>query len=426
MVFIISLNIITSMDVDLEINSIDAIEPAMGIHSALMEMKAELKAEAAPVRTIEQFTGQLLHMLHALENAQAKHEAINKNMMAQCTNENSFRKTEISNARNSLNAAQSSLSKCQASLHAANENLPSLQKAKADYENELAVKQKERDHQHALYVQRAKDWSEAISFLEEFSKVMNKKLAKYPTSLADLSEKLLRHASKLGIVTEAVPILVALTQDPSEFGSVPTAHSNFTYVPQGKIVGNLRQQINNLRNRLVADSHQNDLNEQNAQKLFDKFKANMVRLISVLTNDINRTKQQITLMTNCVANETKVLTSAANKINRNLSLMKSAQHTCTDFTKEFVAATKNRLEEISTVNTIIKICAKRFGELPKELTSYLKEIQNKFRAYVNSTLFHKYVKYVQKHIADNVVGRKLSEKVPPITPKKPPALQMKK
>jgi len=152
----------------------------------------------------------------------------------------------------------------------------------------------------------------------------------------------------------------------------------------------------------------------------------MVRLISVLTNDINRTKQKITLMTNCVANETKVLTSAANKINRNLSLMKSAQHTCTDFTKEFVAATKNRLEEISTVNTIIKICAKRFGELPKELTSYLKEIQNKFRAYVNSTLFHKYVKYVQKHIADNVVGRKLSEKVPPITPKKPPALQMKK
>jgi len=32
----------------------------------------------------------------------------------------------------------------------------------------------------------------------------------------------------------------------------------------------------------------------------------------------------------------------------------------------------------------------------------------------------------KKHIADNVVGRKLSEKVPPITPKKPPALQMKK
>jgi len=425
MVFIISLNIFTSMDVDLEINSIDAIEPAMGIHSALMEMKAELKAEAAPVRTIEQFTGQLLHMLHALENAQAKHEAINKNMMAQCSNENSFRKTEILNARNSYNAAQSSLSKCQASLHAAKENLPSLQKAKADYEHELAVKQKERDHQHALYVQRAKDWADATAFLDEFSKVMNQKLAKYPTSLADLSEKLLRHTSKLGIVTEAVPILVALTQDPSEFGSVPTAHSNFTYVPQGKIAGNLRKQISNLRNRLVADSHQNDLNEQNAQKLFDKFKANMVRLISVLTNDINRTKQQITLMTNCVANETAVLTKAASKIARNDALMKAAQHTCSDFTKEFVAATKNRLEEINTVNTIIKICAKRFGELPKELISYLKEIKNKFRAYVNSSVFHKYVKYVQKHVADNAEGKKLSERVVK-APKRPPTVQRKR
>jgi len=322
--------------------------------------------------------------------------------------EDQFRSSEIINARNSFNAAINILTKCQTSLKAAKQNLPNLEKAKNDYETELAKKTKERNHQHTLYLERAKDRKDVISFLDEFSKVLNDNLAKYPTSFADLSEKLLRHTSKIGLATESLPILAALNQDPSEYDNVPTAHSDFKYVPQGKIMGNIKNLVVNLKNRLIADSHQNNLNEQNAANLFTKFKIGMDKIISSLSNDIQRTNSQISKMKECAANETAIITSATSKLARNENLQNSARLTCIDFAAEFVSATKNRFEEIGTVNTIITICAKRFGELPEELVTYLKNVQNKFKEYTNSTTFHNYVKYVQHHLKDSAAGRKLS------------------
>jgi len=166
--------------------------------------------------------------------------------------------------------------------------------------------------------------------------------------------------------------------------------------------------LNTLKNKLIVDSRQNDLNEAKAQKIFDELKARLVAIINKLARDIARTRTQIREMKICVATETAIFNTANNKLLRNRRLKKAAAHTCADFAREFVEATRNRLEEIRTLHEVLKICARRFGELPHDLIAYLEEVKGGFRRYVNSTEFHKYVAYVEKHTADNAFGRALA------------------
>jgi len=404
LMFLFALNLYTCTITE----DISPVEPMRSYRSELLQLLTDAKSNDSP-KTLTQFTGELTRMLRNLMETQAKHEAINKRMVGQCIEEDNFRKQEIVTAQNALNASSNALSKCQASLNAAKENLPALLKAKKDYQDELATKTAERERQHKLYLQRAQDWKEAIVFLDEFIKAVNTKLANYPTSFADLGENLLRHVSKLGLVSEAVPVLIALAQAPSENEvSVPNASNNYSYQAQGKTVGNLKTQLSGLRNRLVTDAKQNDVNEDKAQALFNELKQRLEAIIAKLTSDITRTENQISEMNACVASETAIITTASNKLRRNKTLQDSAAKTCTDFAQEFVKATKNRLEEITTVEQVVQIVQKRFTQLPADLVRYLEEVKNHFRTYVNGTQFKKYEEYVQNHIADNLDGRALA------------------
>jgi len=329
-------------------------------------------------------------------------------MLKQCKDEASFRAKEIIAAKQAKEAAANALAKCQSSLGAAKQNLPTLKNAYKEYSDLLAKRTKQRAKQHAAYLQRANDWKEAIMFLNEFTNEVKKKLAK-GVSFADLSEKLLKHASKLGFIQHVVPLLAEIAQTPAEASaSVPTVKHGYTYLNQGKTIKRLTTFLNKLKNQLIVDARQNDLNEQKAQKIFDEFKARITKIISKLAKDIAVTKSQIKAMKICVSSEGSILTSASNKLLRNRRLKKAAKHTCADFIKEFVEATKNRLEEIKTLHEVLKICQKRFGELPKDLVSYLEEVKGGFKRYINSTEFQKYVAYVEKHTADNVYGRALA------------------
>jgi len=386
--------------------SIDMVLPSQkGIHNQLMDLLVEVQNKDS-VRTVEDISSAILDMLKQLKDNQAKHEEINKKMMAQCLDEENFRKKEVADAKAAYNAASSAYAKCQGSLDAAKKNMPGLKKALKDFQDNLAAKQKERNKQHDLYVQRAKDWADAIDFLREFIQQVESKLAKYG-SFADVGEKLLRHVSKLGRMAEAVEVFVALAQSKDEMATGPGAHSNYSYKAQTKTVASLKTHLRNLLNKLVVDSKQNDIDEQKAQAAFDKVKAKLLAIISRLQKDIGRTKKQIIAMKACVANEGKIMTTANGKLNRNQKLLDLAGKTCTDFTREFITATKNRLSEMNVISEILKIMEKRFGELPQELVEYLRATKNGFKVYVNSTQFQKYQDYVQKHIADNLTGKKL-------------------
>jgi len=400
--FLLSLNSITS----LKLFSIDVIMPNKGIHNQLMDMLVEVQTQDSP-RTIEDLSNAILGMLKTLKENQAKHEEINARMNAQCREEESFRSKEVADARSAYNAASSAFAKCQSSLQSAQQNLPSLKRALNDFQTNLAAKTAERNKQHALYVTRRDDWAAAITFLRDFITQVNNKLAKYP-SFADLGEKLLRHVAKLGRMAEAVEVFVALAQQPSELAAGPGAHNTYSYKAQAKTVGNLRSHLQTLLNKLVVDSKQNDTDEEKAQAAYEKVKARLLAIIDQLNRDITRTNNQITNMMGCVANEGKIMATANNKLHRNSKLKDLAGKTCTDFTREFINATNNRLQEISVIDQILVIMRKRFGQLPEDLVSYLSATRNGFRVYVNSTQFKSYQEYVQRHVADNAHGRQLS------------------
>jgi len=389
----------------MKLYSIDVLIPSKGIHNQLIDMLVEVQTQDSP-RTIQDISAALLDMLKQLKDNQAKHEEINKRMMAQCLDEENFRRKEVSDAQSAYNASSSALAKCQASLQAALANLPSLKSALAEFEANLAAKTEERKKQNALYRQRKADWTEAINFLNEFIVQVDNKLAKYP-SFADLGEKLLRHVSKLGKMRDAVNVFVALAQEPSELATGPGAASNYSYKAQSKTVGDLKSHLRALLNKLIVDSKQNDVDEDKAQAAYEKVKAELLAIIARLKADIASTEAQITAMRECVANETKIMTLANGKLSRNSKLQTLAGQTCTDFTREFINATKNRISEMDVINEILAIVKKRFGELPADLVQYLQATREQFRVYVNSTVFAKYQEYVQQHIADNLSGAAL-------------------
>jgi len=392
--------------------SIDVILPnSQGLHNQLMDILVQVQNPDS-ISTPEDLTNSIMGMLKGLKENQESHENINKKMMAQCLDEENFRKKEVADAKSAYNAASSTFAKCQASLQAAQANLPSLTRALKDFQDNLAKKQAERDLQHKLYVTRATDWKDAIDFLRDFIQQVETKLAKYP-SFADVGEKLLRHVAKLGRMADAVEVFVALAQAPKDeetAGLSSTAHSNYSYKAQTKTVGNLKTHLRKLLNRLVVDSKQNDIDEQKAQAAFDKVKAALLKIIDKLHKDIGKTKKQITAMSSCVANEGKIMATANSKLSRNAKLLNLAGKTCTDFTKEFINATKNRLSEMQVISQILVIMKKRFGELSTELVDYLNATKAGFKAYINSTPFKQYQDYVQQHIADNVSGKNLVDK----------------
>ena len=404
-VFLLTINAFAS----LEIESIDGISSLGGIHSELIAMKTEVeKSSNDGVKTVAQFSGRLIAMLKDLQETQARHEGIASRMFRQCKEESSFRIKAINEGQMAYNSASNSFAKCQASLRASSDNLPTLRNAKKEYDNLLSRKTAERAKQKQLNEARAADWKSAIMFLNDFTIAVKNKIGK-GISFADLSEHLLKHANKLGFIAEVVPLLAELAQSPAERAtSVPTVKKNYVYLNQAKTISNLVHHLNNLKNKLIVDSKQNDLNEQKAQKIFNELRVRLTGIINKLARDISRTISQIREMKNCVATESAIMTTASNKVLRNRRLKNSASHTCVDFAKAFVDATRNRLAEIRTIQEVMTICSKRFGELPHALVTYLEQVRGKFKAYVNSTAFQQYQAYVEKHIADNVYGRGLA------------------
>jgi len=381
-----------------------------GIHNQLMDILVEVQNKDSPT-AVEDLSNAILGLLTQLKENQTRHEEINKKMMSQCLEEENFRKKEVANAKAAYNASSSAYAKCQSSLQAAKQNLPNLKRALKDFKTQLAQKTAERKKQHELYVQRQKDWADAIDFITQFIKQVEQKLNHY--SFADLGEKLLKHVAKLGRMADAVEVFVALAQDKGELtAGLDGAHSNYSYKAQVKTVSTLKSQLTSLLNKLVVDSKQNDIDEAKALAAFEKVKAQLTAIITRLTKDIAKTNSQITAMNACVANEGKIMATSNAKLSRNNKLLVLAGKTCTDFTREFITATKNRLSEMKVIAEILKIMEKRFGELPHNLVQYLHATKAGFKVYVNSTQFHKYEEYVQKHVADNLRGKKLADHIP--------------
>jgi len=220
-------------------------------------------------------------------------------------------------------------------------------------------------------------------------------------SFAQKSAVLLKTASKLRLLDAAVPVLLALasTQDITGEHTVYGAAS----ADGNKLI----TAISDLLNRVNADHEQNETIEAAAQAAYDIYHAKLVELLNTIADNLAKTEQQITDMTNCVSKESEILATAAAKNSRNAELLDSANNMCNVFAQQFIEATQNRLEEIQTINEILAIIAKRFGKLPADLITHLENVQNGWEAYVNSTQFQEYIEYQQQHTEDDSHGADL-------------------
>jgi len=377
------------------------------MHAELTSMLVEVQNTESP-KTIKSFIENVRGMMTKLEKDQETHKAIATKMKNQCDNEAAFRKVEIAAAKSALSKSRAARGICKASLKSARKDLPELESALRMYQSELQKAIEQRARERKMYEQRKADFEQGIAFVEAFIKVVATEFkGSFKTfSFVEHSEQLLRHATKLGLLNEAVPVLLALaTADDDDFKA-----NNYAYNANESLATKLKTTLNELLGRLKADYAKNEEIEKAAINAFNVLKNRLEKAISTLTQDIARTKKQIAAMEKCVVEEDKIIHSANNKFRRNDSLKNAAEKMCAEFVSEFIHAYNARVEEITVIREILKIIEKRFGTLPADLKVYLESVENGWRQYKNDTQFRQFVAYTQTHLQGSKHGRSLTYK----------------
>jgi DNA repair exonuclease SbcCD ATPase subunit len=371
--------------------------------NSVMTMLLEVKGDK--VTTPAALVKAIKNMMTRQEKDQDEHAKIHKKMMKQCMEEKEFRKKEIKNAEDSLKRAMAHQAKCQKSLDSAKEALPQLKSTKKEYEAELKRATEVREKEHKAYLVRKENFKEALDMLNDFKKYVEGKFKGHfkAFSFAEISSKVLKHSSSLGRLTEAVPVL-------AQIAALAPKHHNYEYKANESVAQKLKEALDKLLEILVKDNDKNEKTEAKLQEIFDKYKQRLEKAIAKLGDNIKRTEKQIREMNKCVNVEKKISGQASAKLNRNGTLKKNAEKMCLNFNAEFIKATKNRLEIISTIRQVLKIVAKRFKQLPKDLVDYLDKVQDGWIKYVNSTEFHAYVEYQRTHVANSKHGETLATK----------------
>jgi len=356
-------------------------------------------------KSIQTFLEQIRGMMDKLVVEQKTHQDLSDKMVAQCDTEDTFRKNEVNIAQTALDAGNAARTQCDNSLKASQKDLPELVNAKSTYESELSKVSDQRNAENKTFLQRKQEYEDAIVFLKDFIGYVSNKLKSTLNSLAFVqkSETLLRHATKLGLLREAVPILIAL----ASHQDIPTTQSNYGPTANNDVGEKLKNTLNDLLNKLNNDWTQLQTTEQNAANAFATLSSSLLNSITTLGTNIDKLKLQIQTMTKCVADEDVVINAAQGKLTRNQGLKDSAVKMCAQFAKQFVDATNSRVDEIKTITEILVLIEKRFGAIPKEIKDYLKSVENGWVQYQNSSQFKGFVQYEQNHTQGNTAGASL-------------------
>jgi len=356
-------------------------------------------------KTVKSFLEQIRALASKLKEDQDKHRDISDSMNSKCRSEEDFRQKEVTDAQNALNKSNDTKAKCDASLAASQKNLPDLQNAKASYTKSLEDATAQRKQENETYNARKQDYEEAIKFLTDFAQYVGGKVKDQFSSFSFLekSEQLLRHSTKLGLLKEAVPILITLAQD------APAA-KDYSYKSNLDLGQKLKDSLNDLQNIIESDYKENESSEKKLAAAFVELENKLKAAISTLETNITTTEEQITKMTICVTDESAVISAASEKLNRNSNLRESARKMCADFATEFVNATNSRLEEIKLIEEILAVIDKKFANVSESLKLYLESVKDGWLKYKNSTEFQAYVEYIHKRIENNERGHDLANK----------------
>jgi hypothetical protein len=243
--------------------------------------------------------------------------------------------------------------------------------------------------------------------------VVGKKVSNSTQKITNSTKQIVSNALKNVIAKNNTNITIPINS------TADVIKKNFSIITKNIIVkpkplttskmDNLQRIVNDLVIQLVADSKENDMEEIRMIKSYENLVVEFNKIITQLMDNIARVKKQMTEMDACVKREMAIMTTASEKKIRNEKLMSMADRTCLDFVKEFVVATNSRYRQIESVNEILAIIKKRFGEFPPSLVKMINEMESQFKNYINTTQFKKFEDITKTKIADNTSGRALSQ-----------------
>ena len=324
---------------------------------------------------------------------QLDHKRVHAKMASQCQTEINFRKEEIKNSGQTQRRALDARAKCNSSLKQAQKELPELQNTKTTYESELKSSEDFRIKENKRYASRKQEYEEAISYITKSSSAMSNNTN---LNFVELSENLLKHSSKLGLLTEAVPVLVALAGQETSLNN-----TNYSQVNQN-LKDKLKDTFAKLLVRLQKDWNDNEEMEQKSAQTFTVYKTKLTTLINSLEKSISICNQQIEAMTKCVQEEDAISSQAGIKLTMNSKILDNAQRMCDRFDKEFVEATKVRLQEITTSIQISTIVKTRFNVDVTNTMTMLTSVKASWEAYMETKEFKGMTGYMTRSTTKNV------------------------
>lgn len=345
-----------------------------------------------PTLSLSYVEESITKILNEITETQKRHRDISNRMHSQCNDERKFRDSEISDANVAFKASGDALANCQTSLEQATTYLPKLEEALRYFEELLKLKWAERKKYKEQSNKKKKTFKKAIRFVNNFEDLIREKRKLLSTGFSQITEKLIKHMTKVGKLKETAPIFVEITN---------------------KTIGDEQLSkiliiLQDLKKEIYTDLQTFLKNERSDRLLFHKIQKEANRVIKQLKTNIEKTKSQIISMRICVSNESTIMYAASSKSSRNSKLLKLAEKTCVDFANEFITATKIRESELSMISQILEYVKKRFGEIDPKILQNLSNTSGNLRVYVNGHEFKAYQEYVKSKINDNLRGRALS------------------
>jgi hypothetical protein len=374
--------------------------PDHSLREILISLREEARnADPFSPRSFKGLIEKIKKMMTDLQEEQRASRDIHEKMKKQCTEEISFRDVQVDDAHTSISRSSEAKQLCDVSAKASLSDKDQIQDAIETYNFHLKRAQAQRDHEHKLYLERKSELEEGLSFVKGFNKYLKKTFSvggTNSTSLIDMSEELLRHASNAGALSETIPILISI--------SAVTTGDNDSDLTQ-----KLMSTIISLETRLKGNWEANEKAEIASLQTFSKYSSQIKKTVGKLQDTLKIVNEEVTDMAKCVKQEDKINKWALNKLLRNENLRKSSSDMCKKFDQQYVEATKNKLEEISLIREILDIINMRFKNVPIDLQLYLEETEKSWKEYINSTEFKQFVEYKQKKIENSEHGEKIAK-----------------
>ena len=318
-------------------------------------------------------------------------------MKSQCTEELAFRDAQIEDAIDANRRSKEAELLCEKSLKSSTSDKADVREAIESYKFYKTKADNERKSEHKLYKDRKNELEEGLAFVKGFAKFLKENFPNpaFKANFIEMSEDLLRHASNAGALSETIPVLIAIS-------AVSTGENNENIVEQ------LKTTLAGLQNRLQDSWENNEKFEKANHSTYTKYASQLATTLDKLDANLKALEKQIIDMTVCVTEEALINKTALSKLSRNESLKKSGQDMCDKFDKQYVDSTKAKVLEVSLFKEILVIMDSRFKNVPEDLRTYLQNVENGWKDYVNSTEFKKFEEYKHKTVENSFHGQELA------------------